>query len=198
MQLSEKHGLFAATIWNDPANAGLREKRANMNVLHPGDEVFIPERRPGTVSVATGRRHVFKRRGTPALLRFKVLQNGAPRAEQRYVVTIDGREMEGTTSAQGVLEQWIPPGSANGSIVIGPDRYHFTFRIGHLNPVSEISGVAARLQNLGFLRKRGASDAVIAEAVRAFQAAHALPSTGELDDATRAKLLAVHDGRSTA
>jgi hypothetical protein len=50
-------------------------------------------------------------------------------------------------------------------------------------------GLRRRLYNLGYMNEDGLSGAVIA-----FQATHGLPTTGEADQETRDKLLAVHDG----
>ena len=47
-------------IWNDPHNAGLREKRHDPNVLHPGDVLWIPEKTPKTEHKPSGQSHAFK------------------------------------------------------------------------------------------------------------------------------------------
>src|SRR4051794_29578662 len=48
--LAERHGLFARTLWEHPQNAALRDLRARMDVLLPGDEVYIPDRRDKVVA----------------------------------------------------------------------------------------------------------------------------------------------------
>ena len=68
--------------------------------------------------------------------------------------------------------------------------------LGSLPPVTEITGVQARLNNLGF--GCGTVDGDIGPrtraALRRFQARNELPVTGEIDAATRTRLRQAHDG----
>ncbi|HVN07114.1 MAG TPA: hypothetical protein VMT86_22000, partial [Bryobacteraceae bacterium] len=48
------------TIWNDPNNADLQSQRQNPNVLNPGDQVYIPDKNPGSYSGATDQQHQYK------------------------------------------------------------------------------------------------------------------------------------------
>jgi hypothetical protein len=195
VRLSELYGHFSLTIWNDPANAGLRSQRSNMNVLMPGDVVTIPDLRPGEVQIRTGQRHVFLRKGIPPLLRIQLLDNGHPRALQEYVLTVDGQEFRGTTNDQGLIEQFVSAQAAGGELVIGPDKRTVQFQLGHMDPVSEWSGVQKRLQNLGYLAApaENAQEAKAQAALRAFQQDQGLEPTGRLDGETRYRLEAVHD-----
>jgi N-acetylmuramoyl-L-alanine amidase len=65
---------------------------------------------------------------------------------------------------------------------------------GGLDPITELSGIRARLQHLGYLRGPvdGASDAGTERALRAFQEAQGLEVTGVVDDATRDRLREAH------
>src|SRR5258708_29736807 len=87
ISLSEQYGLFAETIWDDPANAALRKNRPDMNVLLPGDVVVIPDKRPRLEKRETGARHKFRRKGIPALFRLQVYDMHHPRATQNYTLT---------------------------------------------------------------------------------------------------------------
>jgi hypothetical protein len=46
------------TIWNDPNNAELRQRRRNPNRLFPGDEVFIPAQQQPQQLAETGQQHL--------------------------------------------------------------------------------------------------------------------------------------------
>ncbi len=45
ISLSAEYGFLANTIWDDPANAALKTRRKDMNVLFPGDTLVIPDKR---------------------------------------------------------------------------------------------------------------------------------------------------------
>jgi N-acetylmuramoyl-L-alanine amidase len=64
--LAHENGHFWETVWNDGANAELRQKRPRPNQLAPGDEVAIPDLRPKKKSGATEQKHRFVRRGVPS------------------------------------------------------------------------------------------------------------------------------------
>ncbi len=74
------------------------------------------------------------------------------------------------------------------------DVYRFDLR--HLDPCSEVTGAQGRLHLLGY--GVGSIDGELGArtqaALRAFQAEHDLEVTGELDDATQAKLAEYSDG----
>jgi N-acetylmuramoyl-L-alanine amidase len=195
IRLSEVHGLFAVTIWDDPANAELKAKRKDMNELMPGDVVVVPDKTVKQVPAATGKLHVFRRKGIPALYRVRLLDVEAPRANQSYKLTVDGTLYEGTTDENGVLEQYVPASAIAGQLVIGPDELTIELDFGHLDPITEISGVQKRLNNLGYLC--GEPDGLLNDdtiiALCDFQIRFGLEETGEADEPTLAKLAELHD-----
>lgn len=72
-----------------------------------------------------------------------------------------------------------------------------TFLIGHLDPVETISGVQARLANLGHFAGAidGEASGALAAAVAAFEREAGLDVTGDPNDGPmQSKLVAVHDG----
>ena len=195
ISLSETHGLFAVTIWNDPGNTGLRQKRADMNVLMPGDVVVIPDKRQRLEKRPTGQTHRFRRKGIPAIFRFQIFDMHIPRASQHYTLTVDGVELRGTTDGSGILEQYIPAQAKEGKLVIGDDKFQLNFQFGYLDPVNELSGIQKRLNNLGYDcgTEDGTLNDATTQALLAFQRASDLPRTGEADAATKKKLEEIHD-----
>lgn len=191
-RLACTYGFFPETIWNHPDNAELKALRGHMNILLPGDVVVIPEREAKAVTAATGKRHVFRRRGIPAVLRLQLRHFGEPRARQPYRLTIGDRVCEGTTDGDGFLQEFVDPDATLVQLVVGPDDFTATLRIGHMDPITVPSGIRKRLRNLGFSSEAG-DDASLARAVAAFQQANGLAAAGTVDDATRAKLGEVHD-----
>lgn len=68
------NGLFWETIWNDPANASLKDERGDPNVLREGDEVTVPDLRIVDVSAGTEQVHRFRLKGVPAQLQLRVMR----------------------------------------------------------------------------------------------------------------------------
>jgi hypothetical protein len=186
-------GHFWETVWNDAGNAELRSKRPSPNQLAPGDEVSIPELRSKQESGATEQRHRFKRKGVPSILRLQLKKLGEPRANEKYVLDLDGQLIEGETDGNGMLEHPIPPDCKGGRLLLKNGAETIPVKIGHLDPVSEVSGVQQRLNNLGYPASDGQRiDAKTRAALETFQREHGLDVTGEPDDATRAKLSQLH------
>src|SRR4051812_43278493 len=149
--IAEKAGFFESTLWDLPENAALRARRKRPSVLAPGDEVFIPNLRQKEVHCASGRTHVFKRRGIPATYRLRLLRrNGTPAAGAAYTLEIDGVKRQGTTDEDGRLEEYVPPGAGEGMLVVPRLKLRARVRFGQLDPVDHASGVQKRLANLGF------------------------------------------------
>jgi hypothetical protein len=195
ISLSEQFGLFALTIWNDPANASLREQRGDMNVLLPGDVLTIPDLRQKIEDCNTNARHVFRRKGIPALLRMQIFDYEEPRVNQAYTLTIDGKEITGTTNAKGILEEYVPAQATSGELIIGEDKYRMLLDFGHLDPLTEVSGVQKRLNNMGYDcgEPNGELNDRTRQALAELQSRFDLPITGEINDATRKKIGEMHD-----
>jgi hypothetical protein len=192
-----EHGHFWETIWNHPDNQQLKSLRRDPNVLLAGDKVFVPDLRPKDESGATEQRHSFKRKGVPSKLRIVLKdENDQPRADVPYTLEIDGQLFSGQTDGQGGLQHRIPPDAKQGKLTIGTgdEAEEHELQLGHIDPITEVSGVQARLNNLGF--DSGAIDGELGpqtkDAIRAFQAEYGLPVTGEPDQATRDKLKEEH------
>lgn len=149
IKLADKHGFFSDTIWNDPANAELKKKRENKDVLLPGDMIVIPDKEPKYETKPTEQRHRFRRKGMPGVFRVQVFDSDEPRANQRYILTAGPISSEGTTDATGTLKEFVPPSCSKIKLVIGDDEQEFIFQIGHLDPINEMIGVQKRLFNLG-------------------------------------------------
>jgi len=191
------YGFAPGTIWKDAGNEGLRALRTDPNILAPGDEIAIPERTAKTVAAASGRKHTFRRNGVPALLRLQLFRGDKPRAWERFSIDIDGVILSGETDQDGVLTLRLPPDAKSGELLIGDDRFRARILFGRLDPIDTLAGVRARLTNLGFPCGFGGDpvDDAMREQLQRFQERFALPVSREPDDATRAKLTALHDTR---
>jgi hypothetical protein len=194
--IADAHGLFWQTIWNDPQNADLKRVRKNPNILFPGDRVHIPEKDLKWQSRPTEQKHQFVRLGVPEKLEIVVKSADEARANEKYRLVIDGKEFTGQTDGNGRLKQSIPPGSKMGVLTVGEGAAEqaFEIKLGHMDPIDEISGLQGRLNNLGFDcgEENGELNDVTVAAMQAFQAKAGIPVTREPDQATRDALASEH------
>ena len=188
--LAKKKGFFWKTIWEHPENAGLRAKRKDPNVLYESDDIFIPERQPKKVSKGTEAQHVFRRKGEPSKIKMQMLQLGKPRANEDYILEIDGKQTNGKTDGDGKLEHFIPGDAKRGKLIFKGGKEVHHLRLGNLDPLDQISGVQQRLNNLGYNcgGEMGKMGEKTKEALKKFQADQKLKVSGEADAATKAKL----------
>lgn len=193
--VAEASGFFELTLWQLPENAELRSRRKWPNVLAEGDSVVIPELRRKQAAASTDARHVYRRRGIPAVYRLRLLRAGKPVAGAEYTLTIGDRENPGVTDDNGCLKEFIPPGAKEGILRVPSIAMIARVNFGQMDPIDGKSGVEKRLINLGYLTAEASpvSESRLADALRAFQAALQLPVTGECDDSTRSVLEKAHD-----
>jgi N-acetylmuramoyl-L-alanine amidase len=225
--LSSIAARYGVKGWRDlyehPDNEELRKKRPNPNVLLPGDEVVVDEPRRRWETRPTEKRHSFvlpiERVKLRIVLRHRA---GQPYAGKRFVVSVGARDVEGTTSSDGLVEAWVPATAAHARLRVWlSDRrspeIDRDLLVGHIDPVDVLSGVQGRLRNLGYRCPvgplTGSVDDPTLSAVRAFRAKHDLPEVAPpgddpdadpdevvdryaralMDDALRDKLRDCHD-----
>lgn len=191
--IAARHGLEPDTIWEHANNASLREKRnGNSFALFPGDVLFVPDLREKSVDVATDQSHSFVLKIPKTRLHIRFLDvDDQPRKDLPYTLEIDGVEFEGTTTADGDVEQEIRADAQSGTLTLNPgqgaDEEVYTVDLGHLDPIEETTGLQARLQHLGFYAGEidGELGSRTRDAILAYQRAYDLSDTGELDDDTK-------------
>lgn len=194
--IAQRYGFnLWETIYNAPENAELKEKRPNPYVLYAGDEVIIPDKEIGEESVPTDQRHKFKVLGKRSIFRLVLRDDdGDPIADEPWVLHIrEFYDQNGTTATNGLIEAKVPDNATKGILETLGDE--FILQFGQLNPVTRITGIQQRLNNLGYAA--GAVDGDVGKKTRkallAFQAKEDLETTGEPDEDTRKKLLELHD-----
>ncbi len=203
------HDLFPETIWDHPGNADLKKKRKDPNALFPGDQVVIPEKEQREEQCEADQKHRFRRKGVPERLRMQFVdEDDKPRKAVPYVLAIktkSGRPVPlktGKTDNDGFLEETIPPDATEGEITLGEedDEEVIEIMLGHLDPIDTISGVKARLNNLGYEcgEEDGEFDRQTRQAVREFQRDYDLEEikddAEEIDKKTLDKIEEVYSG----
>ncbi len=199
------HNMFPDTIWDHADNAELKKKRKDPNALLPGDVVVIPDKELKEEQCQAEQKHRFKRKGVPEKLRIQFLtgdeKDDAPRKGIPYtldITTKGGRpvpQKKGKTDNDGFLDEPIPPDAVRGIIILGEDEDEELHEIalGHIDPIDTISGIQARLNNLGYGcgDEDGALGPMTGNAIRDFQADNdleVLSGDFEFDDIDQATL----------
>lgn len=195
--IAAEFGLKPETIWDYGENADLKKNRKDPNILLEGDIVVVPDKRERHETRAVDARHRFVRKGWPEHLRIVLLDHhDEPRRNCPYVLTIDGVTKKGSTDGKGMLDEPIVPNAQQGLLVIGKGfgEQRISLSLGHLNPITEKSGVQMRLANMGYeleLASDADQDDEIEPSVQAllkFQEQLKQELTGEPDGPTRGKL----------
>lgn len=196
-------GFAPDTIWQDGGNAELRAQRKSLHILLPADQLTIPKKRRRDISIAAGQRAILQLVAVPEILRMRFLTyTQKPRAGVEYLLQItraDGEpvaDRKGQTDADGFLEEPIPPNAISGEVWLGTgvNREEIPIQLGHVNPIDDVRGTQSRLMDLNYLTdedEAGELGEKTRAALKTFQFEHALPITGERDDATLAKLEAM-------
>lgn len=192
--IAEHYGFSPDDIWDNPANAELKEKRKNKNVLFVGDLVVIPDKRLWEESCATEQCHSFRRKRVYEILRVRIQSfGGEPRADESYrLITDGGTDHTGVTDMEGNIECPIPLNAHKAELYFdsAPGMVKYSFALGYIDPITEICGVQSRFNNLGF--DCGPIDGDLGpqteKALKDFQSKHGLSITGQADEETQERL----------
>ncbi len=189
-------GHWWKKIWTHPDNSDVKSARKDPMVIQTGDRLAIPELDPGGVDKPDKKRHRFRRKGVPAVLKFQMLRDGEPRKGEPWVLDLDGKRIEGTTDDEGRFDIVIPPGALRGILRVGEGIHETaqTIELGHLEPFDTVLGVQQRLTNLGFYEglEDGQWSPGVQQAIDAFLVDHDGQTEAELSEATLEKIRDAH------
>ena len=120
-----------------------------------------------------------------------------PWSNAAYTLEVDGEWFKGMTDRDGKLEVKIRPAARSGTLIMEPGtprERQFTLALGHLDPATTVSGVADRLNHLGYgsVPHQNETTPELVEAIRNFQRDNGLNVTGDADKATQDKLKNLH------
>jgi N-acetylmuramoyl-L-alanine amidase len=194
-KIALRHKLDWEVVWQHSGNARLRETRKEPNLLLPGDKVVLPERDIRQEACATDTHHRFRAKGNTTLLRLRLLdEEGRPMAGTSYQLLIGGAIHEGSTDADGNLEQSISALTIKATLHIPSLNRNLPLYLGRLGPADAPQGIQERLRNLGYYHNRDPKLATLklAAALRKFQKEHGLEQNGKTDAATIQKIEELH------
>ena len=192
------------TIYNHPDNAEFKKLRPDPNLIYPGDILYIPDKEPGEETGGTEKKHKFKKKGKKTFLRLRIIDSeDNPYANTAFELTVEGGKdkIEGKTDGDGKIEEEIPADAATGELILKSESGGNTIigvielELGELDPIDADTGVQGRLNNLGFDSGDvdGVADDEMKEALLDFQKNASIGQTGTADEATRSKLVELHD-----
>lgn len=194
--IAKRYGFLLKTLWNHPSNAALQQKRKSPNVLFPGDVIFIPDNELKEENGATEQEHVFVLRADETKLQLRMLREDKPRSGVKFSLKIGEKTVEAETDDDGWIKETIPAAAKTGKLLLLPgteEEEEYELLLGHLDPPEKKSGVADRLQNLGFFFDfEDEDDEAVKYALEGFQGKYELTETGEADAATVNKLKELH------
>jgi hypothetical protein len=199
-RIAQHHGFADhRSIWDDAANASLKARRGNPNVLAPGDRLVIPERVEKGVTCTTGRLHRFQWTRPSLHLRFVIKGfDGQPLARAPCIVEVKGERRRLWSDAGGAVELPIDRDVEEAVLTfrdpLSPFEVELALLVGHLDPVETWPGLKARLGNLGYYSgpAGGAEDEALRHAVEEFQCDHGLRVDGVCGTVTRERLVQEH------
>jgi N-acetylmuramoyl-L-alanine amidase len=183
------------TVYEAPENEDFRTLRPNPNVIYPGDVLIIPDLDGRDESCPTEKRHRFRVAGSKWMLRIRMLdERGKPLTDRPYRLTIPGRpKIEAKTDSDGLLKTEVPADAKSATLFFMGQKTQLT--LAGLDPVTRVTGVQQRLNNLGFWC--GPVDGIVGpltrRATHAFQIYAGIEADGIIGDQTRKALLDVHD-----
>jgi hypothetical protein len=192
-QIAVRARVSADAIWNDPRNAPLRALGRTPTQLHPGDVLVLPDAPPSRLVLTVGSFNGYTARVPMVKVPLSLMDDDGPLRDQPFVVEGLGAPLEGVTDGEGLATFEVPVHVREVTVFLPARGLRFQIAVGDLDPITEPSGVYARLVNLGYARGGGTPSALDQQhAIADFQRAEGLSATGEVDDATRQRLAEVH------
>jgi N-acetylmuramoyl-L-alanine amidase len=162
-QIAWRYGFAdVKAIWDDPGNRELAKARPNPAVLRPGDCVAIPPRKVAMFKLPPEQEAKITAKRPGQRLHLMVEWDvGDPAASARYELTFRHGHKEhrrrGTTKGDGLLDEKLPLQATQLRLFVWPkdsqgktDCVILDLGMGYLDPIEDLSGVQARLENLGF------------------------------------------------
>jgi N-acetylmuramoyl-L-alanine amidase len=200
LKLAHLMGFDADKVWNDGANAELKDARQDPTMLQAGDILMVPDEPKKQLDLKHEEKNEYVAKVPKVAVSVAVADDEEPLAGEAYVVEGLGDEEERTTDADGMVTFEAPVNIREVTVRFVNVDLAFRVGVGELDPVDTDAGVRMRLTQLGFYGPTLAGedqyverdDSQLAAAIAAFQGSKGLAVTGEMDDATKDALLDAH------
>lgn len=185
-----------ATVWDHSDNAELRRSGRTPGLLAPGDRIHLPAATPRSATASTSTCTTFCVRPDTLITRVRLILDDSPAHGRAVIIRLPDGDLSTYADDQGVVEFPLRGDERRATLEVQHDgeTLEIELNIGALDPVTELTGVQARLNNLGF--GCGEADGVLGPETRAalarFRSARGIVSSAILDDVTRRELTAQH------
>ncbi len=193
-KLAHKLGFDVDEVWNSAKNAELKRARKNHNALCPGDVLWVPKKRPEPRELALRTNNKFTAKVPTVRVRHNFAVDSEPLADLEYRVFGMGDVFEDVSDEKGGVDFDVPIHVGEVKLVFETGMV-YRLNVGHTDPANTRTGAEQRLKQLGLLAEQDQdevlesdSDKDFAVALRTFQRQHELEESGQLDEATVAKL----------
>ncbi len=201
-KLGHTMGFDALSVWNDPKNAGLRDRRPDPDMLHPGDLLWVPDapdHRKLSVKAGGSNRYAAHIPKKPIDLKIQIGGEALPK-EPYMILGLGPEPVVGETDERGHLVTKVDVSVREIEVILTRKERTLRLRIGDLDPVDTLAGLRKRLLHLGYyqptkvgIENQDATDGdALVSALKAFQAHEKLAVTGKLDEDTRKALHGAH------
>ncbi len=159
--LAHQFSFDANAVRSDPKNATFRQLRPDPNILYPTDILYIPDQNgsPTMKTLATGTTNTFVSDAPSVTVTHQFAGvGGSTYACAAYTV----QELEQltvlVTDENGVATFKVPVTLDTATVVFTKTGESCPLSIGALDPIDTLSGIFARLQNLGYILENAQFD----------------------------------------
>lgn len=199
--IASAHGFTdPGVLWNLAENQSLAAAGRTPATLAPGDSLFIPDLKTRQLSVGPETRRAVTVKTRPVRLRLTLQRlGGKPVAGTPVTLKFGDSTTSLTTDGEGGLEVPLEEGAEAGELVLGGAetalaRVRIPVLVGHLDPVTVITGQEARLNSLGYRAGTAGDPGALPfrSAVEEFQCDERLVVDGVCGPKTQDRLVKVH------
>ena len=150
LKLAHHLGFDADTVWNDDANAELKDARKDPDMLQAGDILMVPDEPKKQLDLKKETENNFVAAVPKIAVSLAVTDDDEPLANEAYVVEGLGDDEERTTDADGFVSFEAPVHVREVTVRFVDVDLAFRVGIGELDPIDTDAGVRMRLTQLGF------------------------------------------------
>jgi hypothetical protein len=155
LQLAQKFGFDADTVWKDPSNSDLATLRSNHAILFPGDMLQIPNQMsapPPATSLTPGSSNNFvSDAATVTLTQQFVGADPTAYASKAFTVQELAQLTGLATDGSGIATFPAPVTLETLTLTFTESGESWVLQLGQMDPINTLSGIFKRLQNIGYI-----------------------------------------------